>query len=52
MKVLGICGTQKRGKIKSASEWFLKVTLKAAQEKGAETKIFISQVVMETKKSW
>ncbi len=37
MKILGICGTQKRGKTKSASEWFLNVALKAAQEKGAET---------------
>jgi multimeric flavodoxin WrbA len=37
MKILGICGTQKRGKNKSASEWFLKVALEAAKEKGAET---------------
>jgi len=36
MRILGICGTHKRGKTKSASEWFLKVALKAAQEKGAE----------------
>lgn len=36
MKILGICGTHKRGKIKSASEWFLRVALEAAQEKGAE----------------
>ena len=36
MKILGICGTHKRGKVKSSSEWFLKVALEAAQEKGAE----------------
>jgi len=36
MKILGICGTQKRGKTKSASEWFLQVALEAAQERGAQ----------------
>ena len=36
MKILGVCGTHKRGKTKSASEWFLKVALEAAQEKGAD----------------
>jgi len=36
MKILGICGTQKPKKVKSSSEWFLKVALEAAQEKGAE----------------
>lgn len=37
MKILGICGTQKRGTSKSASEWFLGEALKAAREKGADT---------------
>jgi multimeric flavodoxin WrbA len=39
MKILGFCGTQKRGNTKSASEWFLKESLKAAEEMGAETEI-------------
>ncbi len=37
MKILGICGTHKRGEVESSSEWFLKVALEAAQEKGART---------------
>ena len=39
MKILGICGTHKRGKKKSASEWFLGQALDAAGEKGAETEV-------------
>ena len=37
MRILGICGTNKRGSKKSASEWFLKKALEAAAELGAET---------------
>jgi len=39
MKILGICGTHKRGKSKSASDWFLRQALGAAEEKGAETEV-------------
>jgi multimeric flavodoxin WrbA len=37
MKILGICGTHKRNRKKSASEWFLNKALQAAREEGAET---------------
>jgi len=39
MKILGICGTNKRGNIKSASEWYLKRALEAAEELGAKTEL-------------
>jgi multimeric flavodoxin WrbA len=39
MKILGICGTHKRGNKKSSSEWFLRQALGAAEEKGAETNV-------------
>ena len=39
MKILGICGTHKRGKQKSASDWFLRQALEAAGEKGAESEV-------------
>jgi len=39
MKILGICGTNKRGNKKSASEWFLKKVLKTTEELGAETEL-------------
>jgi len=35
MKILGICGTNKRGNKKSDSEWFLKKALEAVEELGA-----------------
>ena len=39
MKILGICGTHKRGKQKSASDYFLRKALEAAEEKGAESEV-------------
>lgn len=38
MKILGICGTHKRGDRRSSSEWLLKKALEATEEQGAETK--------------